>query len=64
VARIVLDTDVVSHYRAGRLPAGHHRRLTANQHCIAFESGLLLLTLNRRDFANFAEHEGLVLLNG
>ena len=26
------------------------------------ESGLPLLTLNRRDFADFAEHEGLVLL--
>jgi predicted nucleic acid-binding protein len=26
------------------------------------ESGLPLLTLNRRDFADFAEHDGLVLL--
>jgi toxin FitB len=26
------------------------------------ESGLPLVTLNRRDFAGFAEHEGLVLL--
>jgi toxin FitB len=26
------------------------------------ESGLPLVTLNRRDFADFAEHEGLVLL--
>jgi predicted nucleic acid-binding protein len=133
VARIVLDTDVVSHYRAGRLPEGRRRVVTANQHCIAFatagelwkgaqiqrwggvrraaldlwlheetvlpaglrvarvwgaisdgaqrrgrprplndswiaacclESGLPLLTLNRRDFADFAEYDGLVLLNG
>ena len=28
------------------------------------ESGLPLLTLNRRDFADFAEHDGLVLLGG
>jgi predicted nucleic acid-binding protein len=27
-------------------------------------AGLPLLTLNRRDFADFAEHEGLVLLGG
>jgi hypothetical protein len=133
VARIVLDTDVVSHYRAGRLPEGHRRVVTTNQHSIAFatagelwkgaqiqqwggvrraaldlwlyeelvlpaglkvariwgtisdgaqrrgrprplndswiaacciESGLPLLTLNRRDFADFAEHEGLILLGG
>jgi hypothetical protein len=36
VARIVLDTDVVSHYRAGRLPAVHRHLVTTNQHCIAF----------------------------
>ncbi len=133
MARIVLDTDVVSHYRAGRLPAGHLRLITTNRHCITFatagelwkgaqvqqwggvrraaldlwlakemilsadldvarvwgvitagarrrgqppplndswiaacclESGLSLLTLNRRDFAGFAEHDGLVLLGG
>jgi predicted nucleic acid-binding protein len=28
------------------------------------ERGLPLLILNRRDFANFAEHDGLVLLDG
>ena len=133
MTRIVLDTDVVSHYRAGRLPAAHRRLVTTNQHCIAFatagelwkgaqvqqwggvrrdaldlwlaremilsagldvarvwgaitagagrrgrtrplndswiaacclESGLPLLTLNRRDFAEFTEHDGLVLVNG
>jgi toxin FitB len=133
VALIVLDTDVVSQYRAGRLPAGHRRLVRANRHCIAFatagglwrwslvgrwgsvrrggldlwlageavlpgdrfvaqtwasitagahrrgrlrplndswiaacciESGLPLLTRNRRDFADFAEHDGLVLLGG
>jgi predicted nucleic acid-binding protein len=132
VARIVLDTDVVSHYRAGRLPARHRRLVSANLHCIAFatagelwkaaqiqawggvrraaldlwlaremilsadldvarlwgritagagrrgrtrplndswiaacciEGGLPLMTLNRRDFADFTEHEGLVLLD-
>jgi predicted nucleic acid-binding protein len=133
VAHIVLDTDVVSQYRAGRLPAGHLRLVAASRHSIAFatvgelwkgalvkrwggvrsrgldlwlarepmlaasrpvavtwaaitagaqrrgqprplddswiaacciESGLPLLTLNRRDFADFAEHDGLVLLDG
>jgi predicted nucleic acid-binding protein len=28
------------------------------------EGGLPLLTLNRRDFEDFAQHEGLVLLGG
>ena len=133
MARIVLDTDVVSLYRAGRLPAGFARQVVANDISIAFatagelwkgalakrwggarrggldlwlaeetilpaglrvagvwgaitaaaqrrgrprplndtwiaacciESGLPLLTLNRRDFADFAEHDGLVLLGG
>jgi predicted nucleic acid-binding protein len=30
----------------------------------AIDSGLSLLTLNRRDFADFAAHDGLVLLGG
>ena len=128
---IVLDTNVVSYHRAGRLPTSYARLVEDNQHCIAFatagelwrgaqvkrwggarrgaldlwlagepilpaglrvarvwgaiavgaqrrgrprplndswiaacciESGLPLLTLNRRDFADFAEHDGLVLL--
>jgi predicted nucleic acid-binding protein len=131
MTRIVLDTDVVSYHRTGRLPAGYARLLAANQHCIAFATagelwkgaldrrwdgarrgaldlwlaketilpagfrvarvwgtiaaraqrqgrprplndawiaacciarGLPLLTLNRQDFADFAEHDGLVLL--
>jgi toxin FitB len=131
VARIVLDTDVVSLYRAGRLPAGYARQVAANQLSIAFatagelwswaltrrwggarrgglelfldqalilpagltvamvwgelaaraqrrgrprplndswiaacciEAGLPLLTLNHRDFTDFAERDGLVLL--
>ena len=129
--RIVLDTDVVSRYRTGRLPAGYARQIAAHKPCIAFatagelwrwalarqwgdarrgglelfldqalilpagltvatvwgelaaraqrrgrprpqndswiaacciDSGLPLLTLNHRDFADFAEHDGLVLL--
>ena len=28
------------------------------------ESGLPLLTLNRRDFTDFAEHDGLALIGG
>jgi toxin FitB len=133
VIRIVLDTNVVSYHRAGRLPAGYARLVAANAHCTAFatagelwhealnkrwggarrgaldlwpakamilpadlpgaktwgtitagahrrgrsrplngtwiaacciETGLPLLTLNRRDFADFAEHDGLVLLDG
>jgi toxin FitB len=133
VIRIVLDTNVVSYHRAGRLPAAYAHLVAANAHCIAFatagelwngalnkrwggarrgaldlwlakemilpadlpgaktwgaitagahrrgrprplndtwiaacciETGLPLLTLNRRDFADFAEHDGLVLLDG
>jgi toxin FitB len=131
MARIVLDTDVVSLYRAGRLPPGVALQVVTNDISIAFataaelwkgalakrwgvtrrggldlwlakrrvlpaglavaevwgritasaqqrgrprplndawiaacciEAGLPLLTLNRRDFADFAEHHGLVLL--
>ena len=131
MAVIVLDTDVVSQYRAGRLPDGYRRLVGTNPHCIAFatagelwgwalvrrwggvrrggldlwlageailpgdrpvaltwaritagaqrrgrprplndswiaacciEAGLPLFTRNRRDFADFAEHDGLVLL--
>jgi predicted nucleic acid-binding protein len=36
VARIVLDTDVVSLYRTGRLPAGAARQVAANDLSIAF----------------------------
>ena len=36
MARIVLDTDVVSRYRAGRLPAGYARRITSNELSVAF----------------------------
>jgi toxin FitB len=131
VTRIVLDTDVVSQYRAGRLPSSHSRHLVGRELCIAvttagelwkgalvarwgevrrsglelwldqatvlpvglevafvwgaitagarrrgrprpgndtwiaaccIESGLPLLTLNLRHFADFAEHDGLRLL--
>jgi predicted nucleic acid-binding protein len=129
--RIVLDTDVVSYHRAGRLPSGYSHLVAAYQHCMAFatagelwkgaldkrwgaarrgaldlwlarepilpaglrvakvwgtitadarrrgrprplndtwiaacciEGGLPLLTLNRRDFTDFVEHDGLMLL--
>ena len=36
MARIVLDTDVVSLYRAGRLPAGVTRQVVTNDISIAF----------------------------
>ena len=36
MARIILDTDVVSLYRAGRLPAGFTRQVAANDISIAF----------------------------
>jgi toxin FitB len=133
MGRIVLDTDVVSHHRAGRLPDEYARLVVTSQHCIAFataaelwkgaldkrwgdarraeldlwlakepilpaslrvakvwsaittggqrrgrprplndtwiaacciQTGLPLLTLNRRDFADFAQHDGLILLGG
>jgi predicted nucleic acid-binding protein len=92
VTRIVLDTDVVSYHRAGRLPPGYARLVTIlpaglrvarvwgtitagaqgrgrprplNDSWIAaccIERGLPLVTLNRRYLADFAEHDGLVLL--
>jgi toxin FitB len=83
MVRIVLDTDVVSLYRVGRLPAGlavaqvwgelttaaqrRGRPRPLNDTWIAaccIEAGLPLLTLNRRDFVDFSEHDGLVLLDG
>ena len=36
MTQIVLDTDVVSLYRAGRLPAGLVRRVVANESGVAF----------------------------
>jgi predicted nucleic acid-binding protein len=132
MARIALDTDVVSRYRSGRLPAKVARLVTTHDISIAFatagelwrwtltrqwggarrgglelwldrttvlpaglsvakvwgevttaaqrrgrprpfndcwiaacciEGGLPLLTLNRRDFDDFTEHDGLVLLD-
>jgi hypothetical protein len=33
---MVLDTDVVSLYRMGRLSAAYARLVTASRHCIAF----------------------------
>jgi toxin FitB len=36
VARIILDTDVVSLYRAGGLPAGFARQVATNDISIAF----------------------------
>jgi predicted nucleic acid-binding protein len=133
VARIVLDTDVVSRHRAGRLPPELAHQVASNDISIAFatagelwkgalaarwggarrggldlwleqalildanlrvariwgeitsealrrgrprpandtwiaacciEAGVPLLTLNRRDFTDFAAHDGLVLLAG
>jgi toxin FitB len=129
--RVVLDTDVVSLHRAGRLPPKVSRYVVDNEICVAFatagelwkgaltarwggarrggldlwldqaavlpaglgvartwaaiaagaqlrgrrrpendtwiaacciKGGLPLVTLNRRDFVDFAEHDGLVLL--
>ena len=36
MTRIVLDTDVVSLHRAGRLPARYARQVAANELSIAF----------------------------
>jgi predicted nucleic acid-binding protein len=57
VARIVLDTDVVSRCRAGRLPAGYARRTASNELSVAFATAGELCK-----GADFAEHDGLVLL--
>ena len=42
MASIVLDTDVVSLYRAGRLPAGYARQVAANELSIAFATAGVL----------------------
>jgi len=44
--------------RRGRTPSLNDTWIAA----CCLESGLPLPTLNRRDFADFAEHDGLVLL--
>lgn len=36
MTRILLDTDVVSCHRTGRLPDRYARLVAANQHCITF----------------------------
>jgi len=77
VARIVLDTDVVSlpaDLQAAKVWAtittgaerrGRPRPLNDSwSAACCIESELPLLTLNRRDFADFADHDGLVLLGG
>jgi hypothetical protein len=51
VALIVLDTDVVSRYRAGRLPAGFARQVVTNDISVTFAIA-------------GAERDGLVLLGG
>jgi predicted nucleic acid-binding protein len=61
--RIVLDTDVWGALAAGAQSRGRPR--PQNDTWIAaccIESGLPLVTRNRRDYHDFAEHEGLVLL--
>jgi toxin FitB len=64
----VLPAGLATAQTWARMTAGAERRgrpRPLNDSWIAaccIESGLPLLTLNRRDFADFAEHDGLVLL--
>jgi hypothetical protein len=63
VDRVVLDTDVSSLSLKRRLPSPVMTRLIGKQPCIsALTYGLLLATLNVKDFEDFAEHEGLTLI--
>jgi predicted nucleic acid-binding protein len=67
---MILSTDLDAARVWGVITAGAQRRgrpRPLNDSWIAaccIEGGLPLLTLNRRDFAGFAEHDGLVLLDG
>jgi hypothetical protein len=64
--------DPSSRPPGGQGPGHDHRRCAARGRprrlndtwtaACCIEGGLPLLTLNRRDFADFAQHDGLVLL--
>ena len=66
---VKLDSDLVISREWGRISADARRRgrpRPANDTWIAaccLVHGLPLATLNRKDFEDFAEHEGLVLLS-
>ena len=66
---VKLDSDMVISREWGRISADARRRgrpRPANDTWIAaccLVHGLPLATLNRKDFEDFAEHEGLVLLS-
>jgi predicted nucleic acid-binding protein len=66
---VKLDSDLVISREWGRISADARRRgrpRSANDTWIAaccLVHGLPLATLNRKDFEDFAEHEGLVLLS-
>jgi len=66
---VKLDSDLVVSPECGRISADARRRgrpRPANDTWIAaccLVHGLPLATLNRKDFEDFAEHEGLVLLS-
>jgi predicted nucleic acid-binding protein len=66
---VKLDSDPVISREWGRISADSRRRgrpRPANDTWIAaccLVHGLPLATLNRKDFEDFAEHEGLVLLS-
>jgi toxin FitB len=68
--RRVLPADLAVAQVWGSITAAAHRRgrpRPLHDTWIAaccIEGGLPLLTLNRRDFVDFAERDGLVLLNG
>jgi hypothetical protein len=48
--------------RTGRGPARNGLSLSRSNPVPCIEMGVGLLTLNQKDFSDFAEHEGLVLL--
>ncbi|HWD43336.1 MAG TPA: PIN domain-containing protein, partial [Actinomycetota bacterium] len=66
---MILSADLDVARLWGRITAGAGRRGRSrplNDSWIAaccIEGGLPLMTLNRRDFADFSEHDGLVLLD-
>lgn len=59
---IVLDTDVASRSIKRRLDGPLATKLTGAAWCLA--RGLPLASLNSKDYADFAEHEGLILITG
>jgi predicted nucleic acid-binding protein len=65
VSDVVVDTDVASTILKGQLPENLARRLAGQRLAITFVTvgELPLATLDIKDYADFAEHEGLEIVH-